>query len=172
MVHSTIQEKRPATATDEVIQEKRPAPPVPPSEGVEQEPTAKASPNQEPTIEESTPQESSPIKVKKTPPVYADVAARLAAPVAAIELTDIQLGKAVELLATMGALPVTLDTDSMTLLGVTPRDPISLQLDSTSIGEALQAVAAQKGLAVTVENGQVLITAPATEGPDDPLDLE
>ena len=90
-----------------------------------------------------------------------DVAARLADPVAELELTDMPLGKAVDLLAAMGTLPVTMDADAMTQLGVTARDPISLQLRSTTIGKALQAAAAQKGLTVAVENGQVFVTSPA-----------
>ena len=100
-------------------------------------------------------------EVKKAPPPPVDVAARLADPVAELELTDMPLGKAVDLLAAMGTLPVTMDADAMTQLGVTARDPISLQLRSTTIGKALQAAAAQKGLTVAVENGQVFVTSPA-----------
>ncbi len=41
------------------------------------------------------------------------------------------------------------------------RDPVSLQLRSTTLGKALQAAVAQKGLAMAAENGQVLVRAPA-----------
>jgi hypothetical protein len=101
------------------------------------------------------------IEVKKAPPVRVSVAARLADPVDQFELTETPLSKAVELLAAMGTLPVTLDVDALAQLGVAPHDPISLSLSSTTIGKALQAVVAQKGLAVIVENGQVIIGAPA-----------
>jgi hypothetical protein len=100
-------------------------------------------------------------EVKKAPPARVDVAARLNDPVAQLELTDMPLAKAIDLLAAMGVLPITIDADAMTQLGVAPRDPISLRLSSTTLGKALEAAAAQKGLAVAVENGQVLITAPA-----------
>ena len=80
-----------------------------------------------------------------------------------IELTDLPLARAVDLLAAVSTLPITLDPDAMRQLGVSPRDPISLRLDATTIGEALQAVAAKRGLAVTVDNGQVILTLPAED---------
>ena len=77
-------------------------------------------------------------------------------------MTNTPLAKAVDLLATMGTLPITMDADAMMQLGVTPRDPVSLQLRSTTLGKAaLQAAVAQKGLAMAAENGQVLVRAPA-----------
>lgn len=87
----------------------------------------------------------------------------MADPLPGIELTDLPLARAVDLLADVSTVPITLDPDAMRQLGVTPRDPISLQLDSTTIGQALQAVAAKRGLAVTVDNGQVILTLPAEE---------
>ena len=102
-----------------------------------------------------------PPEVKKTPPLQVDVAARLADPIDQLELTNTPLAKAVDLLATMGTLSVTMDADAMMQLGVTPRDPVSLQLHSTTLGKALQAAVAQKGLAMAAENGQVLVRAPA-----------
>jgi hypothetical protein len=101
------------------------------------------------------------IELKKAPPVRVDVAARLADPIAQLELTDIPLAKGVELLAALGALPVTLDADAMARLGVTPRDRISLQVRGTTLGKALQTAVAERGLAVTAENGQILVGPPA-----------
>ena len=69
-----------------------------------------------------------PAEIKKAPPASVDVAVRLAGPVARLELTDMPLLKAVELLAAMGDLPVTLDVDAMIQLGVTPRDPVRCSL--------------------------------------------
>jgi hypothetical protein len=105
--------------------------------------------------------ETHPAEIKKAPPPQVDVAARLADPVAEIELNSVPLVKAVDLLASMSTLPITLDLESMAQLGVTPHDPISLHLTSVSVGRVLQTAVAQRGLAAMVENGQVLVTAPA-----------
>jgi hypothetical protein len=98
--------------------------------------------------------------VKKLPPAPMDVAARMADPLPGIELTDVPLVRAFDLLATVSALPITLDPDAMRLLGVAPRDRISLRLGPTTIGQALRAAAGERGLAVTVDNGQVIVTTP------------
>jgi len=101
------------------------------------------------------------VEIKKTPAPTVDVAARCADPVAALELTDVPLAKAVDLLAGMSTLPITIDVDTLEQLGISLRDPVSLQVGSTTIAKSLQAIAAQKGLAFTAEGGQVLLSAPA-----------
>ena len=98
-------------------------------------------------------------EIKKAPPQHVDVAGRLAAPIAQLEVTSIPLAKGVDLLAALGALPITMDADALARLGVTPRDRISLRLHDTTVGHALQTAVAQRGLIVSVENGQVLIGA-------------
>jgi hypothetical protein len=98
---------------------------------------------------------------KKAPPAPVDVAARTADSLPGIELTEVPLTRAVDLLSAVSTLPITLDPDAMRQLGVSPRDRISLRLDSTTIGRALQAVAAKRGLAATSDNGQVILTLPA-----------
>ena len=60
--------------------------------------------------------------MKKLPPAAVDVAARMADPLPGIELTDLPLARAVDLLAAVGTLPITLDPDAMRQLGVAPRD--------------------------------------------------
>ena len=102
-----------------------------------------------------------PTEVKKLPPAPVDVAARLADSLRGIELTDMPLAKAVDLLAAISTAPITLDADAMTQLGVTPRDPISLRLGSTTVSDALQAAVAERGMAVVVDGGQVIVTSPA-----------
>lgn len=101
------------------------------------------------------------VEIKKAPLEQVDVAARLSDPVARIELDGIALAKAVDLLAAMGNFPVTIDVDALVQRGVSPHEPISVKLEGTTIGKALRAVAAQKGLAVTMENGHVTVTSPA-----------
>jgi hypothetical protein len=99
-------------------------------------------------------------EIKKTPPPQVDIAARLADPLRGLELTDVPLARAIESLACVGALPVTFDTDALTRLAVAPRDRIALKLGPTTVGAALQAIAARRGLAVVTEGGQVLVTSP------------
>ncbi len=110
---------------------------------------------------DNTAKHAAQIEIKRAPPVHVDVASRLADPLAQLELTDIPLAKGVDLLAALGTLPITMDADAMAQLGVMPRDPISLRLRSTTIGKALQAAVARRGLAVTADNGQVFIGPPA-----------
>ena len=124
-----------------------------------------AGPDLFPRLAEETARDAAkdahPIEIKKLPPAPVDVAARLADPLRGIELTDMPLVKAVDLLAAISTAPITLDADAMMQLGVTPRDPISLRLGSTTVGDALQAAVAERGLAVVVDGGQVIVTSPA-----------
>ena len=98
---------------------------------------------------------------KKTAREPVDVAARTADPLPEIELTDLSLSKAVDLLAAMSNLPITLDADAMALLGVSPRDHVTVHASDTTVGDALKAVAARRGLTVLADAGQVFVTAPA-----------
>jgi hypothetical protein len=106
------------------------------------------------------PKDARPVELKKLPPPQVDVAARLADPLPGIELNDFPLAAAVDLLAAMSTTPITLSPEAIWQLGVTPQDPISLRLSSTTVGNALTAAAAQRGLAVVVDGGQVLVTTP------------
>ena len=89
-----------------------------------------------------------------------DVRARLADPIPQIELPDMSLGQAVELLMAMSTVPISFDPDAMQELGVTLRDSVSVQLSQTTVGKALEAIVAARKLAYVIENGQVLITSP------------
>ena len=99
-------------------------------------------------------------EIKKLPPVQVDVAARLADGIPEIELTDVPLAKAMELLASMSTVPITLDPEAMTQLGVTARDPVSIHLTAATVEKTLRTLAAKRGLAVAGGNGQVLVTTP------------
>ena len=181
----------PPAATAKKTEIDRAAPPAPRPEGVSGPQAPRVTPPATPPIAppETKPAKADPpvakdaaksaTKVEKTeekeetkqakqpetklPPPPVDVAARMADVLPGIELSDVPLVRAIEILADMSTLPITLDPDAMRLLGVAPRDPISLRLDATTIGRALQAVAAKRGLAVTVDNGQVIVTLPAEQ---------
>ncbi len=99
------------------------------------------------------------IEVKKLPPPPIDVAARMDAPLRGIELTDMPLSRAFDLVAAIGGVPITLDPDAMRQLGVGPQDPISIKLESTTLGQALQALAEKRGMTITAD-GSVVVTSP------------
>ena len=100
-------------------------------------------------------------EIKKLAPAEVNVTARLADRIPEITMTGLPLSKACDLVAAIGCLPITLDVDAMSELGVSPRDPVSLQLTSTTVGQVLQAIAEKHRLVPSVEAGQVLVTSPA-----------
>ncbi len=106
--------------------------------------------------QEQPPKDARPAEVKKLAPPQVDAATRLANPLPAIEMTDMRLAAAVDLLAAMTLRRLRLAQRPCRLLGVTPQDPVSVRLSETTVGKALAAVAAQRGLAVAVDGGQVL----------------
>ena len=103
----------------------------------------------------------SPAEVKKLPPASIDVAARLADPLAEINLNDATLIGVMDLLSSLSTVPITLDADALLQLGVAPRDRITLRIGPTSVGEALRAAAAKRGLSLIVDGGEAIVTAPA-----------
>jgi len=126
-----------------------PLAPEPESPKSEQPPPEPSEP-EEPEETPETPPQSAPAKV--------DVAARLADTVPQVDLRDMPLVKAIDLLADLSTLPISFDPEALLQRGVTLRDPIRVQLSGATIGEILEAIAASRGLAVVVENGQVLIS--------------
>jgi hypothetical protein len=98
---------------------------------------------------------------KKLAPAAVDAAKRMADPLRGIEFSDVPLARVFDVLATMSTVPITLDPDALRQVGATPHDRISLKLDTATVEQVLQAVAAQRGLAVTIDNGQVVVATPA-----------
>jgi hypothetical protein len=103
------------------------------------------------------------VEIKKAPPAPVDTAARMADPLAELELTDLPLGKVIDLLGQMGGLRITLDADAIQRRGVSPRDCVSLHVTGMALGDVLQAAVAQRNLAAVVDGGQVIVTLPADE---------
>lgn len=97
-----------------------------------------------------------------TIPAPAEVTARLAAPIAAVELKDVPLLRAVRLLSSMGNVPMTFDPDPLLELEVTLSDPVTVRLSQTTVGQALEVIVSGRGLVYAVESGQVVITSPAS----------
>lgn len=113
-----------------------------------------------PSAENAAEEDSPPIEIKKLPPAPVDVAARLADPLAEIELNDVPLLGVMDLLSSMSTIPITFDADALAQLGVAPRDRVTLRLGSTTIGDALRAAAARRGLSVAIDGGGLIVTAP------------
>ncbi len=95
------------------------------------------------------------------PALSPKLVAMLKVPIANIALPSIPLVDAVQLVAAMGAVPVSFDPDAMQELGVSLHDLISIDVAKTTVGRALSEVAAKRNLAPIVENGQVVIASPA-----------
>ncbi|MBN1395784.1 MAG: hypothetical protein JW959_12245 [Pirellulales bacterium] len=120
---------------------------------------AEPSPLFPPAAEDKSDESTSP-DYRKLPLPPLDLAARLDDAISGIELTDVSFVGTIDLLAAMSTLPITLDADAMAALGVSPRDRITIRLGPTSVGEALRAAAAEKGLAVAIDGAAVVITTP------------
>lgn len=110
----------------------------------------------------AVPEKPDPVaKPQPAETVKIDVRARLDDKLAAIELSGVPLGKAIELLESFSTLRITLDLDEMEQLGVTLQDPVKVKLAGTTVGQVLEAALAQHGLVHVVEGSNVLVTRPA-----------
>ena len=90
-----------------------------------------------------------------------NVEARLADKIPEIDLPDVPLGDAIDLLLSMSTLPITVDPDALAAAGVSLRDPVSVRLKETTVGKTLEAVLASRKLGFVAEGGRVLVTSPA-----------
>ena len=95
-------------------------------------------------------------------PADAEVRARLKQSVLGMKLPKISLSQAADLLTALSTVPIGLDADALQELGVTLRDPVAIDLDDATVAQALDAMVAERKLVYVVDNGQVLITAPAS----------
>lgn len=108
--------------------------------------------------------EAAPATVRARPRVLpgadADAAARLKAPLPAVEFDRTPLADAVQLLSQLSGVPITLDLEALAEVGVAPTEKISLQMTDTTIGDALSAALKELGLAYVIVDGQALVTNP------------
>ena len=89
-----------------------------------------------------------------------DMQARLAEPIAEMDLPGVTLLKALRLLGHIGDVSWTLDLDALGQLGVHLTDPVTLQKSGTTLQDLFQTVAAQRGLVCEVAGTQLLLTSP------------
>jgi hypothetical protein len=89
-----------------------------------------------------------------------DVDARLAEKIPLLDLPPTPLGDVVDLLSAMGNVHIAFDPDALLEAGVSVRDPVTIQLNATTVGKALEAILSDRKLTYVAENGQVLVTSP------------
>ena len=87
--------------------------------------------------------------VKAETPVKVDVPARLADVIPEIRLEGMPLVEAVGLLATMSGLPITFDPDAMQQLGLSTRDPVTVQLTGATVARSCRSWPAAGGLSLS-----------------------
>jgi hypothetical protein len=154
---ATINGERNAAA---VAADRRPVPPRPEPDRAGPEVEGPSKTPAEPPAK--GPPEAPPAGPNEQPePIQVDVEARLADTIPEIQLREVPLAEAVDLLAGLSTLPISFDPEAMQQLGVTLHDPVTVELSSATVGQVLGKVAASRGLAAVVEDGQLLLTSPA-----------
>jgi hypothetical protein len=126
------------------------------------EPMPPAAPPPTPLFPPAAEEPAAPTDVRKLPPPRVDAEARMSDAVEGLELNDYPLGRAIDLLSGISAVPIALDPDALEQLGVSPRDAVSLRLEATTVGEALRAMLAKRGLAVEINGSTATVTLPAS----------
>jgi hypothetical protein len=80
-------------------------------------------------------------------------------PIAKISLPNVPLADAVQVVSAMSNLPISFDPDAMEELGVSLHDLVSIEVQNTTVGKALEAIAAQRNMTSLIENGQMVLTS-------------
>jgi hypothetical protein len=101
--------------------------------------------------------------VKQAAPAAINADAYLDDVVPSLELKDVPLARALAIVSSMSGLPITLDADAMRREGISAREPISVSVKQSTVEKLLEEIATRCGLGVEVEQGQVVITAPAEQ---------
>lgn len=83
--------------------------------------------------------------------------ARLQVPLAAIELPDIALGEAIDILGQLASVRIELDVEALGDAGRSPGDRVRVSLTQTTVAEALATVLAQYNLTYDVRQGVIWI---------------
>ncbi len=86
---------------------------------------------------------------------------QLSRPVKKLSLPPTPLANVVRLAASIGSLQVSYDPDAMQELGVTLRDPITINASGATVATLLDKIAAARGMAVEIDHGQILLTSKA-----------
>jgi hypothetical protein len=101
--------------------------------------------------------EPEPERADAEQPDAAEIEAKLQVPLAAIELPDIALGEAIDILGQLASVRIELDVEALGDAGRSPGDRVRVSLTQTTVAEALAAVLAQYNLAYDVRQGIIWI---------------
>jgi hypothetical protein len=102
--------------------------------------------------------------VKLVPPEQIDAQSRLGEVIPALEFRNMPFARAISMLGGLSGLPITIDPDAAARLQVSLRDPIAIRMKGATLEEILQEIVAQRGMAFSAEDGQVIVTGPAEQG--------
>jgi len=91
--------------------------------------------------------------------VPVNVEARLNGSIGGLDLPGVPLGQAIRLLTEVSGVRATFDLDAMAALGVRLADPIRLKTESSTLGQTLQRILAERGLTYVVQDNQLLVTS-------------
>jgi len=101
--------------------------------------------------------------VPDEPRPQVDVAARLADPIAQIELPEMPLADFIAMMSQLSTISITLDLEALAEIGRAPATPVSVKLSETTVGDVLRTALQSQSLTLEVDGDQVLVTRPAGE---------
>lgn len=104
-----------------------------------------------PTVEAPPQPDPEAVRVRK------DVDDRLNDAIASIDIRNKPLAAVIDEISQLSTLVISLDLDSLSAVGVTPEDKVSVSLSNTTVGQLLERLLDQVGLVYVVESGQVRV---------------
>ncbi len=96
-----------------------------------------------------------------------DVARRLKDKIRQIEFQDVPLKLFLRFVTDFSTIPISLDPDAVALVNASPRSPVSVSLENTTVDALLDAAVHPLNLSAVVVQEQILVTRPPF--PDDQL---
>ena len=157
----TDQEPAPAAAASEAPNA-RPASEEPQASGAQDsgKDTAAPPPATEPTPPPVAPQPPASEPAKSEPPAprlsSQDLRSRLGTPLAGLKFKDVPLAEVLETLSQLAGVPIELDAHHVPDAGRLAAQPISADLQATTVGAAAATVTRSLGLEGVLSDGQVL----------------
>ncbi len=101
--------------------------------------------------------------LQRVPPRQVNTEARLADPLAALDVQNMPLWHYLDMLAELSTVPITLDAEALEDLGQSPAAPVEVKLEKTTIGSALTAALEPVKLGYQIRDGQLVVGYPAPD---------
>lgn len=130
-----------------------PSDPMPPAQPPTVEPAA-------PAVEEEPNPSPTAAKLPKPEPRHIDIAARLADPLPAIEISNSPLADFLQVMQGLSTVPITLRPDGLGMVRITPfnsETPVSWKGSSTTVLDAIQGALQPLGLEAKIEADQLIV---------------